>query len=220
MKGRFIKSLLNGGKGVRLAADDGAGGNGGSPGEGKETDKGQEGSETDGDDPGKGDDGDKDNGKGGEKDVDIDKLVSFKFEQMKKDWENEKSEAEKLKKMTEEQKKAYEDDKRVKALEERERKINERELKAQAYETLAEKGLPKELIDTLNFKDADSCNASLNAVEKVFKSAVETQVNEKLKSGSIPRGKGNADKSFNMDDLKTMSVEEINANWDKIQNIK
>lgn len=157
-------------------------------------------------------------------DEEIQKLIDEKVKAEKAKWEKEledkQSEAEKLKDMTKAQKEQYEAEKRIKELEKRELEITTRELKAQAYETLAEKGLPKELIDTLSFKDAESCNNSINAVEKAFKKAVEVQVNEKLKGGKLPKGKGGADRSLTMDDVNNMSVAEINANWDKIKNIK
>ena len=91
------------------------------------------------------------------------------------------TEAEKLAKMKSDEKAKYEQDKRTKELDKREKDITTRELKAQAYETLAEKNLPKELIDTLNFSDAETCNASIEAVEKAFQNAVKKAVEERLK---------------------------------------
>ena len=96
------------------------------------------------------------------------------------------TEAEKLRNMKAEEKAKYEENKRIKALEAREKEITTRELKAQAYETLAEKNLPKELISTLNFESADTCNASIEAVEKAFQSAVEKAINDRLK-GNDPK---------------------------------
>ena len=92
--------------------------------------------------------------------------------------------------MNEKQKADYERDKQLKALEQRERDITTRELKATAYETLAEKGLPKELADILNYTDADQCKASIDAVEKAFQSSVEKAVNEKLRGNNQPPKSG------------------------------
>lgn len=76
------------------------------------------------------------------------------------------------------------------------RDITTRELRATAYETLAEKNLPKELVDILNYSDAEQCNKSIEAVEKAFKSAVEKSVNEKLRGGNPPKGgQGNNNQS-------------------------
>lgn len=133
----------------------------------------------------------------------FDKKVAKALETAKAKWETEKAtelenaktEAEKLAKMNAEQKAKYAEEKRIAELEKREKDITTRELKAQAYETLAEKNLPKELIGTLNFESAETCNASIEAVGKAFQSAVEKAVNEKLRGNETPKGgQGNGNK--------------------------
>ena len=69
-----------------------------------------------------------------------------------------------------------------------EKDITVRELKATALETLAEKELPKELAEILNYESAETCNASIEAVEKAFQNAVSKAVNEKLRGGNPPKG--------------------------------
>ncbi len=126
----------------------------------------------------------------------FDKRISKALETAKSKWEADynskletaKTEAEKLAKMNADEKAKYAEEKRVAELEKREKDITTRELKAQAYETLAEKGLPKELVDILNYSDAETCNASIEAVEKAFQSAVEKAVNEKLRGKDTPKG--------------------------------
>lgn len=128
---------------------------------------------------------------GGNKDyqAEFDRRVSKALQTAQTKWEANKqtaiteavTEAEKLAKMKSDEKAKYEQDKRTKELDKREKDITTRELKAQAYETLAEKNLPKELIDTLNFSDAETCNASIEAVEKAFQNAVKKAVEERLK---------------------------------------
>ena len=128
----------------------------------------------------------------------FDKRVAKALETAKGKWESDhqakleeaKTEAEKMAAMNEKQKADYERDKQLKALEQRERDITARELKATAYETLAEKGLPKELADILNYTDADQCKASIDAVEKAFQSSVEKAVNEKLRGNNQPPKSG------------------------------
>ncbi|WP_099335808.1 DUF4355 domain-containing protein [Clostridium cadaveris] len=176
-------------------ADGGAGASGG------------EGSQTDGEGTGEGNSG----AEGGEKSFDdilgdkkyqseFDKRVAKALETAKSKWETEKAtelenaktEAEKLAKMNVEQKAKYAEEKRIAELEKREKDITARELKAQAYETLAEKNLPKELIGTLNFTNAEQCNASIEAVEKAFQISVEKAVNERLRGKEMPKGGSNA----------------------------
>ncbi|HAT4103713.1 TPA: DUF4355 domain-containing protein [Clostridium perfringens] len=126
----------------------------------------------------------------------FDKRIAKALETAKSKWETEKAtelenaktEAEKLAKMNAEQKAKYAEQKRIAELEKREKDITTRELKAQAYETLAEKNLPKELIGTLNFENAETCNASIEAVEKAFQNAVAKAVNDKLRGSEIPKG--------------------------------
>ena len=126
----------------------------------------------------------------------FDKKVAKALETAKSKWETEKAtelekaktEAQKLAKMTADQKAEYEAQKKLDDLAKREKEITTRELKAQAYETLAEKGLPKDLIDILNYENADTCNKSIESVEKAFQAAVEKAVNEKLRGKETPKG--------------------------------
>lgn len=126
----------------------------------------------------------------------FDKKVAKAIETAKGKWEEDyqakieeaKTEAEKLAKMNADQKAEYEKQKKLDELVKREKDITTRELRATAYETLAEKNLPKELIGTLNFDNAEACNTSIEAVEKAFQSAVEKAVNEKLRGGNLPSG--------------------------------
>ena len=76
------------------------------------------------------------------------------------------------------------------ALTEREHKLASRELRADMVVALAEKGLPAELIDSISMTDKDAAAASLDAVEKSFRSAVKAGVEAKLK-GTSPTDPGN-----------------------------
>lgn len=97
------------------------------------------------------------------------------------------SEAERLAKMTKEEKEQYQQQKREKELSEREAAVTRKELMAEAKNTLAEKNLPVNLAEVLNYTDADSCSKSISAVEKAFQQAVEEAVNERLKGGKPPK---------------------------------
>lgn len=123
---------------------------------------------------------------------DVDKLIQDRLAREQSKWEkrvqDERTEAEKLAKMNAEQKAKYAEEKRLSELEKREKEITTRELRATAYETLAEKNLPKELVDILNYESAETCNKSIEAVEKAFQSAVEKAVNDKLRGGNPPKG--------------------------------
>lgn len=103
-----------------------------------------------------------------------------------------RSEAEKLAKMTEDQRLEHERQRaeqeakdRETALATREAEITRRELRAAAIDTLAQKGLPRGLEAILNYADADACNASIDAVEKVFREAVQRGVNDRLAQSGV-----------------------------------
>ena len=91
------------------------------------------------------------------------------------------SEAEKLAKMNKDEKAQYMQQKKEKELADREASIVRKELMAEAKNTLAEKNLPAELADILNYVDADSCKKSIERVESAFQKAVEAGVQERLK---------------------------------------
>ena len=127
-----------------------------------------------------------------------DKRLAQELASAKSEWETEqqkkldaeKTEAEKMASMNAKEQEDYKRKKREEALAEREREITTRELKATAYETLTEKGLPKELAEILNYTDADQCKASIDVVEKTFNSALTKAVNEKLKGTAHTPKKG------------------------------
>lgn len=117
----------------------------------------------------------------------VDTIVKGRVAKERKNWEKELSEqqteAEKLASMTEKERKEYQDKKREDDLNKREAAIVKRELTAQAKSTLADKGLSPALSDFLDYTDAESCNKSIDKLQKVFQSAVEKAVDEKLKGG-------------------------------------
>ncbi|MCH4169406.1 MAG: DUF4355 domain-containing protein [Streptococcaceae bacterium] len=131
----------------------------------------------------------------------VDKRITKAIETAQSKWQTEsekriaeaKSEGEKLAKMNEEQRSALEKQQQDEALAQREADITRRELRAQSLEQLAEKELPKELIDVVVLTDAEACNKSIEGIEKAFRSAVETAVNKRLAaSAENPAGSGNS----------------------------
>lgn len=115
----------------------------------------------------------------------VNKATNTAVDNAREKWEmitDEKvSEAEKLAKMTKDERDRYNLQKRIKNLEKREAEITKKELQATAKNALAEKELPVELADLLNYTDAKACNDSIEALEKAFQSAVGAAVEERLK---------------------------------------
>ena len=152
----------------------------------------------------------------------VDKIVQGRLAKERKSWERhleeQKTEAEKLANMSEKEKKAYQEKKRIEDLDAREAEITKRELTAQAKIQLADKGIPTELAEILNFKDAESCKKSIEIVEKAFQQAVAKAVDEKIKGGK-PMKRAPSSAEITLDSLKTMSPDEINKNWDDVQKL-
>lgn len=131
----------------------------------------------------------------------VDKRISKALETAQSKWQTEsdkrvaeaKSEGEKLAKLNEDQRAELEKQQQDEALAQREADITRRELRAQSLEQLAERDLPKELIDVVVLTDAESCNKSIEGIEKAFRSAVENAVNKRLASSAEnPAGNGAA----------------------------
>lgn len=127
----------------------------------------------------------------------VDKIIGDRLakerKKLDKEWNDKltaaKTEAERLATMTAEEKAQHERQQQEEAqkqresdLEKREAAIQLRELRAEAYETLASKGLPKALAECLSYASADACKASIEAVEKAYRQAVQEGVEERLKS--------------------------------------
>lgn len=151
--------------------------------------------------------------------AEFDRRVQEALGTAREKWEalmdNKLSEAEKLAKMNKEEKADYLQKKKEKELADKEEALTRRELMAEAKNTLAEKKLPAGLAEVLNYSDAESCNKSIDAVEKAFQEAVQAAVEEKLKGG-VPPKMAPQGTSFTKEQVAGMTPEEINENWDSI----
>lgn len=117
--------------------------------------------------------------------ADVDRIVAREKAKLQKGYDTRLAaaikEAETRAQMTAEERAKADAEMAAHELAQREAAITRRELRAQALETLAAGGLPKELADTLNYTDADACAASLEAVKKAFTAAVAAGINDKLR---------------------------------------
>ena len=144
------------------------------------------------------------------------------LENAKKQWESEykqklaseNDEAKKLAKMSAEEKLAYQQ----KQFDDEKSQYRKEKMEFETAKLLADKKLPVGLAKCLCGEDAESTKANITEFEKAFGSAVEAAVADRLK-GTPPRT-GGSSKPYSMDNLKGMSVEEINAHWDEIKKSK
>lgn len=91
-------------------------------------------------------------------------------------------------------------------------------LKNKALSYATEKKLPVNLVDYFLGADEEGTIKNLDALGAVFNAHIQNQVEERLKSNTYtpPKGDGK-DKTLTTNDLAKMSIEEINANWDKLK---
>ena len=132
--------------------------------------------------------------------ADIDKIIGDRLKRESEKWqktvEEKLTEAKKMAKMNAEEKAEYERKQAEADYQRRLAEVTARELKAEAKETLTEKQLPLELAEVLNYTDADTCKASIDAVEKAFRAAVEKGVNQRLKDSSTAPQQGRQTQSL------------------------
>lgn len=144
--------------------------------------------------------------------AEFDRRVTKALETAKNKWQQEaatqieqaRTEAEKLAKMTAEQKAQHEKEQLEKSLKDRETALTFRELRTEALNTLNEKGLPKELIESVNLSSAEACQKSLEGIEAAFRAAVQAGVEERLK-GKTPTAGGETKATG---DPKTMNYQQ------------
>lgn len=122
------------------------------------------------------------------------------------------SEAEKLAKMTKDERDRYNMQKRIKDLEAREKAITKKELQATAKNALAEKELPLELAELLDYTDAESCNKSIESLDQAFRNAVSAAVNERLK-GADPMKKAPETQEDELAVMTKQIDEAMKGNW-------
>lgn len=145
--------------------------------------------------------------------ADVDRIVNQRLARAQRDEAKRieqaraeaRSEAEKLAQMSESQRAEHERQRaeqeaqdREAAIAKREADITRRELKAEAIDTLSKRGLPRGLEAVLDYTSAEACSTSIDAVEKVFREAVQAGVDERLRqSGVTLKSYASADAALN-----------------------
>ena len=112
-----------------------------------------------------------------------------------------RAEAERLARMSETERREHDAQaarEREDALRSREAEIARRELRAAAIDMLAARGLPRELEQVLNCGDAEELARSIDALERVFRDAVQKGVDERIQqsSGTLPRSGGDGNSTM------------------------
>lgn len=148
--------------------------------------------------------------------AEVDRLIRQRLARAERDQEARleaaraegRSEAERRSRMTEEERLRLDREqieqaarRREEALDAREAEIARRELRAEAVGRLAERELPRELGELLNYADAEALGASLDRLEAVFRAAVQSGIDARLRQGAPRyRSGGAAPAAAEMDD--------------------
>ena len=145
----------------------------------------------------------------------LDKILNKKFAQWQKKTEEAKAEAERKAKLTEAEKLAEErkEFERMKMQFEYEQRVNS------TSKVLASNNLPIEFADFLIGDSDEATTQRVDLFKNAFNEALEKALNERLR-GNTPKTSTVKNRAFTVNDIKNMSVEEINKNWEQIKNIK
>ena len=162
----------------------------------------------------------------------LEDIINKKYAQWAKKTEDEKQkaiieakEAEKLEKMSASERYEKKLANLEKKLEEKEKAEARKDLTNTTLKELSVRGIDSDFLDFVLGENADDTKQKLDLFETKFNAMVEakvtSQVQDRLrgnapKTSTIPQTKS----SFTLEDLKTMSPAEINANWDTISKMK
>lgn len=147
--------------------------------------------------------------------AELDKILNKKFAQWQKKTEEAKAEAERKAKLTEAEKLA-EERKEFEAMKkqfEYEQRVNS------TSKVLASNNLPIEFADFLIAESDEATTQRVDLFKNAFNEALEKALVERLK-GNTPKTSTVQTRTFTVNDIKNMSAEEINKNWEQIKNIK
>lgn len=139
----------------------------------------------------------------------------------KEKWDKEAienlDEAKKLEKMTAEQRAKYQFDKEKAAFDAEKKAFERQQLVLATGKELIKRGLDASFADVLTGDTAEETAAKIDKFEETFRNAVSNSISNKMR-GTAPRDKTQGT-TITMDSIKSMSVEEINAHWDEVQNV-
>ena len=154
------------------------------------------------------------------KKLDAERLKQQEMQEKLIEEESEKlakmTEAEKVKAKAERERRKFEE--KVARYEAEMKAFEQEKIKNQTMKLLGEKGLPVELCQFIQSNTADEIMENVEVFEKCWSEAIEKSVNARLRTSSELKTSTTAKATYTVDQLRNMSAEEINKNWDKIKN--
>ena len=128
--------------------------------------------------------------------AEVDKMIEKRLAREKQKAEDEKKEAERLAKMTEQERLEEEYKKKQADLDARIKELDKKEMQNTSLDILVTKGYSpatsKELLAFLDYSDAEACKKSIDTIHDVLSKIIETEVNNKIKGGSVTPKKPNS----------------------------
>lgn len=135
-----------------------------------------------------------------------DKRVSQALKTQQKKYEKQLS----LSKLDGEEREKAEKDNRIAELEEMVKQMNTERNKSELKSVLSSRGLSAEFADIIAIgDDIEQAQANIDALDKLFKAAVKIEVEKRL-AGSAPKGNGASPAEITKEDVKRMSLAELN----------
>ena len=126
----------------------------------------------------------------------VDKMMEKRLAREKKKAEDERAEAERLAKMSEQERLEEEYKKKQADLDARIKELDKKEMQNTSLDILVEKGYSpstsKQLLAFLDYSDAEACKKSIDTIHDVLSKIIETEVNNKIKGGSVTPKKPNS----------------------------
>ena len=116
-----------------------------------------------------------------------------------------------LSKLDDNERAKAEKDNRIAELEEQLAQFTIERNKSELKSVLSSRGLSAEFADIIVINDdIEASQANIEKLDKLFKNAVKAEVEKRL-SGNVPKGNGSAKTELTKDDIKKMSVAELNT---------
>lgn len=116
---------------------------------------------------------------------------------------------------TEQEKQLLELQKKVEIMEKEKARA---EMTSKYKSVLSEKSIPVDMIDFLLAGDDDTTISNIDLFEKAMNKYVEDKVTERLSNSNYEPKSNKDDKGkLSLEDMASMSIEEINKNWDNLR---
>jgi predicted nucleic acid-binding protein len=134
-----------------------------------------------------------------------DRRVSAALKKQQEKFEAKMAEAEKLRGMDEKDRAAYEFEQKVKAFEDERKEFSMAQNKLEAAKVLSNRGLPVSLVDYVVAETAESMMENITTFERIFKSAVNDAVAQKIASPT-PKGGGVPQTGLTREQFNKLSI--------------